>query len=95
MKMIKLKNGAEVPAPTIAMVHSALEIFMHDNVLAFYDFVMHIRGKKGNLSPKVTESATSYGLIDGTGIRDEVKAVVLSAVTGDGLQMSLGDPVAR
>jgi hypothetical protein len=93
MQVVKLKNGAQVPVPTVVTVHMALESFMMDKTTAFFDFVMHIRGKKDNLSASVIEAATKYGLIGGTGIHNDVKAIVLSAVTGDGLQMSLGNPV--
>jgi hypothetical protein len=95
MQTVILKNGSEVPVPTVATVSVALENFMQDKVLAFYDFVMHVRGKKDKLSASVIEAATSYGLIDGTDIHDDVRAVILSAVTGEGLQMSLSDPVVR
>jgi hypothetical protein len=95
MKMLKLKNGAEEAEPAVRVVMAALSNLIDRYPTAFYDVVMMCR--PGNYKPFGNNGQILQDLAlvshDGT-VHDSIRNVILSAVSGDGLAMALGNPLA-
>jgi len=88
-----LHNGADIQAPVIATVMEVLEELLTCKLSAFLDCVDQARhpGCRPHLP-----IADYLGLIDANGLmHDATRAVILSAVTGDGMDMALQAPIAE
>ena len=90
MKSITLKNGAVEAEPLVDMVMLTLSDLIRHRPIEFYELVMCCRDNEhvpfGNTGDKLKEWALYP-------ISDSIRNVVLSAVTGDGIDMSLGSPI--
>jgi len=88
--IVTLKNGAEEPKSFIQATILALEDLKRNDAISFYELVMCCRDEDhvpfGNTADKLNEWALYP-------IHDSIRNVVLSAVTGDGLEMKLESPV--
>jgi len=90
MKSITLKNGAVEAEPLVDMVMLTLSDLIRHRPIEFYELVMCCRDNEhvpfGNTGDKLKEWALYP-------ISGSIRNVVLSAVTGDGIDMSLGSPI--
>ena len=90
MKSITLKNGAVEAELLVDMVMLTLSDLIRHRPIEFYELVMCCRDNEhvpfGNTGDKLKEWALYP-------ISDSIRNVVLSAVTGDGIDMSLGSPI--
>lgn len=95
--MVRLKNGTEELSTLIAVVMLSLKNLIGDDPISFYELVMKARDRNHKVfSQHQIDVLTRLGLMEPEGnLHQSVINVVLSAVTGEGLGMSLGDPVAR
>jgi len=93
--MVKLKNGSEVPKPVVVTTMMSLEALMEKNPIAFYELVEKARNPKHPMFGNTQDVVAKWALIDLSGvIHSAVRDVILSAVSGDELDMRLGNPVA-
>lgn len=100
MEMIKLKNGAEVPKPLAQVLMMSLTSLWNDGISGIttcYDLVQICKR-----DPKYKKFGTNedtlkrLSLIGADGQPHEyVRDVVLSAFTGEGLDLQLDSPVAE
>jgi hypothetical protein len=97
LAMIRLKNGSEEPQALIAVSMIALKSLIGEDPISFYELVMKARDRNHKVfSQHQTDVLKGLSLMEPSGnLHQSVTNVVLSAVTGDGLSMTLGDPVAR
>ena len=93
--VFKLKNGAEEVKPLVAVTVMALERVLEDRPFAFYDLVRKVRDSRHEIFAPSMEYLTKRGLLEPNGsVHDSVRNIVLSAVTGEGFDLILGNPVA-
>src|SRR3990167_887425 len=93
--MLKLKNGSEVAQSIVVATMMSLDALINSNPIAFYELVEKCRDSKHEMFGNTKEVVAKWALIDMNGsVHSCIKDVVLSAVEGDGLDMSLGRPVA-
>lgn len=94
MKMLKLKNGAEEAQPLVMMVMQMLQRLAEEKPILLIDFAMKCRDASYEICGGEDELA-ALSLIKSGYIHDSVRNIVLSAVTGEGAEMALGDPIDR
>lgn len=91
MEMVRLKNGSEEAKGLVAIVMLSLRSLLAEKPLVFHDLVMVCRdGTKpwSDMTP-----AVDAALMESDGrVHDSIRHVIVSAVTGDGLDMLIGDP---
>ena len=93
MKMLTLKNGSEVAEPVVITTMMSLEALMNSNPIAFYELVEKARDSRHQMFGNTRQVVEKTALMNGGSIHDTVKDVILSAVSGKDLEMSLGSPV--
>jgi len=92
---LELKNGSKVLEPTVhTIMLSITELFKEPPFpMAVYDLVQKCEDNKYELWPEVDADLKAFGLLDSAGnTLDDVCNVVMSSVTGEGLNMSLSNP---
>ena len=96
MKQVKLNNGYETPEQVAMVLGESLSVLIESDPIAFYELVETCRKPQHKSIEKYVESIKRLGLMEDDGtIRDEVRAYVVSAVTGEGIGLILGSPVGR
>jgi hypothetical protein len=95
--LIRLKNGSDEPRPLVSVTTLVIRSLLQSDPISFYELVMKARDPKHEIfSPHQTKVLTDLGFLDHNGrVHQSIANVLLSAVTGEGLEMTLGDPVAR
>lgn len=92
METVKLRNGAEEVKPAVQAVMMSLRSL---DPIAQYELVMKARDRDHELFGHSGEKLKALKLIEPNGrMHDTVRNVVLSAAEGDGLNMTIGSPVA-
>lgn len=95
METVTLKNGAEEVKSLVVVTMLSLESLIEEQPFAFYDLVMVCRDRDYRPFGSNGDHLKSLALLqDGGHVHDSIRNIVLSAVTGDGLDMQLGSPVA-
>ena len=96
MEVIKLKNGTEECKPLVAIVMGILNHLADERPLALYDLAMRCRDQNYQFFGDNEEYLQQLKLIDANGvIHDSDRNVILSAMRGDGFDITLGSPVAK
>ena len=95
--MIRLKNGSEELSTLVAVTMMSLKNLIKSDPISFFELVSKARDRNHQVFSKhQTNVLVGLGLMEREGnLHNSISNVVLSAVTGDGLDMTLGDPVAR
>lgn len=95
MEMIKLKNGAEEVAAIVATVTMTLRKLFDTQPIIAYELVMLARDATHTPWGATLGELKRAGLVGPDGrMHTSIRNVVLSAVTGDGGNMVLGNPRA-
>lgn len=82
--------AADVPAPIRMTTYVAMEHVLDSNPVAFIELVYLARDPMHELFSGTREVIESHGLFDAFGkLHDAVRAVVLAAAAGDGLDIEL------
>lgn len=94
MQTVKLRNGTEEVAMMVPIIMMHLKSMFADDPIAAYEIVMHARDRN---HPPWNETMTarfkSLSLLESDGrMHDTVRNIIVSAVTGDLLDMTLRDP---
>ncbi|MGQ0527595.1 MAG: hypothetical protein ACT4OY_06160 [Alphaproteobacteria bacterium] len=94
LETVILKNGAEEAKPLVAVTMMSLEGLMQQNPIAFYELTMKARDSKHQFFGNAGQVLEKFNLVSANGsMHDSIRNIVLSAVEGDGLDMTLGNPV--
>lgn len=99
-RVIRLRNGADVPEPTVRPVMLSLELLMQSDPVALLELVEACRNPQHVLFGKAGDRLAALSLIksvtpDGRAdIHDVTRAVVLCATEGDWDSLHLVSPVA-
>lgn len=95
MEMLDLKNGSQEPKPLVIVTMMSLERLFNNNPIVFYELVMKARDHQHEFFGDAESALQDLSLLDATGaVHDSVRNIVLSAVTGEDLEMTLGSPFA-
>lgn len=96
MKTVTLKNGSEEAEVAVTTLMLSLRLLFESDPIGFYELVSACRDPRHQIWDGYAEKLAGRGLMQaGGGIHETVRAVVLSAVTGDDIGMQLGSPVAE
>jgi hypothetical protein len=96
LALVELKNKTTVPKSLVIVTMMSLKALLQKNPIAFYELVQKCRNSKHEMFGNTLEVATKLGLIIHDGrIHEYTKNIILSAVSGDGLDMSLGSPISE
>jgi hypothetical protein len=92
---VTLKNGSQEPAPVVTTTMMLLRSLCTSDPICFYELTMKCRDNNHQLFGNCASKLQGLSLLqsDGT-VYHAVKNVVLSAVTGEDLDMALGSPIA-
>lgn len=94
MQPVELKNGQSEAEGLVRLTMISLQMLMERNPVAFYELVMKCRDRKhvlfGNTGKVLEELAMTSS--DGS-VHDSIRNIVLSAVSGEELNMTLGSPL--
>ena len=95
--MIRLKNGSDELSTLVAVTMMSLKNLIESDPISFYELVSKARDRNHKVwSQRQTDVLVGLGLMEREGtLHNSISNVVLSAVSGEGLAMTLGDPVAR
>ena len=95
METITLKNGSEVTEPQVIATMALLKILFKKNPRAFRELVMKCRDPEHKLVDNTGEVLSDRSLIQTDGrVHNSIRDIVLSATEGEGLEMTLGSPLA-
>jgi hypothetical protein len=87
---VLLKNGAEEHKAFVSVAMMTLTTLIDDVPIAFYELVMACRDRNHQLFGNTSDILKARKLYP---IHDSVRNVVLSAVNGEGIEMTLGSPL--
>ena len=95
--MVRLKNGSEELSTLVAVMMVSLKNLIKTDPISFFELVSKARDRNHEVfSRHQTGVLVGMGLMEPDGsLHSSISNVVLSAVSGEGLDMTLGDPVAR
>jgi hypothetical protein len=96
MKIATLKNGAEEALPLVAVTQLIINRMTESfpGVINLYELVQKCRDSNHRLFGNSEEDLKREGLIEPSGrIHDSTRNIILSMASGDGLDMTFGDPV--
>lgn len=96
VKTVWLKNGTEEVAPLVKMTMLLLHKLIKENPIALYELAMVCRDSKHIPFGDTEEELRKQKLLQLDGkVHSSIRNVVLSAVVGDGFDMSLVNPIDK
>jgi hypothetical protein len=96
-QMLKLRNGSQEPSALVNLTVRSLSQMMGDiqGVTALYDLHQICLGTNYRPSARQLQYLEGRGLLQANGRpHDSIKNIVLSAIEGEGLEMTLVSPLA-
>lgn len=94
MDIVRLKNGAEEAESLVVVTMISLDHLIATDVIAFYELVQLCKNPQHKLSGNTGDTLRGLNLVRrDEGIHDSIRNIVLSATSGDGLDMALGSPI--
>ena len=98
MKTVRLRNGSAEIGKLVPITMLSLQSLMRDKPMVFYELVEVCKDRHhkpwGNLGHDLAEIGGVEQGSDGIIVHDSIRNIVLSAVTGEGLEMGLQNPIA-
>lgn len=93
MKIVRLKNNSEEAVPLVNVMMVSLRLLLEEQPVTFYELVMLARDWQHDLFGNTGDKLRERHLIQQDGrMHASLRNIILSAVEGNGLKMSLGDP---
>lgn len=88
-----LKNGASEARNLVEVAMFVLQALLTEDPVAFYELVMLCRDPKHELWGNTRDKLTERNLVESSGQpHSSMRNIVLSAVTGDDFDLTLGNP---
>lgn len=95
METVQLKNGAEEAVPLVNVTMMSLRKLFDELPIVLYELVMLCRDSNHKPFGNCAKDLLDLNLIGPSNRpHNSIRNIVLSAVSGDGLDMTLGSPVA-
>jgi hypothetical protein len=92
METVKLKNGTEEGKVAVSAIMLSIKLLRPIDV---YELVMKCRDRKHQIWEPSKKPLQDLTLVAADGsIHETIRNIVLSAVEGDGFDMTIGSPVA-
>lgn len=92
---VALRNGAKVPNVAVSATMLALENLLDAHPMYFYELVMVARGEVNRIAGD-SDVLVKQGLLTRDGkMHDITRDIILSAVEGEGISMTLISPYAK
>ena len=91
---VVLKNGAEEAEPLVRVTMMSLQDLMKKDPIGFYELVELCKDRHHKLFGNTGKELVARGLVNGGTVHDSIRHIVLSAVKGEGLDMTLTNPIA-
>jgi hypothetical protein len=96
MQTVILKNGIEEAKPLVQVTMMSLRSLLQDKPIVFYELVMKCRDGNHQFFGRSEDDLKALSLVQSDGsVHDSIRNIVLSAATGEGLEMVLGSPVSQ
>ncbi len=96
LEEVQLKNGSREPEVAVRATMVSLRLLMSRHPIAFYELVEVCRDKTHQPFGNAADILKSLGLMEPDGgIHDTIHNIVLSSVTGEGLDLGLASPLAE
>ena len=93
IQLVQLANGTAVPDVLVTTTMIVLNDLASNDPIVFYELTMKCRDTNHPFWGSTEETLKQAALIKDNGeIHDSVKNIVLSAVKGEDLKMTLGSP---
>lgn len=92
MNTIKLKNGSEEVEALVATTMMALRGLFDEKPMVVYELAMLARDRNHKPFGGMTADIETVGLVQEGQMHGSIRNIVLSAVEGEGLEITLGDP---
>ena len=91
---LTLKNGQEEFKPLIVVTMLSLRALLAEQPIAFYELVMKCRDRNHQFFGNAGEKLKSLQLVQpGGSIHGSIRNIVLSATSGDDLELVLHSPI--
>jgi len=96
MEIVKLKNGTTEAKPLVNATMLILRDLVDNDPITLYELTMLCRDSSHQLWGSAGTKLKERNLVESDGrVHQSIRNVVLSAVTGDGLDMCLSSPLAE
>jgi len=92
---MKLKNGSEELDGLVGVTMMSIRKLTETHPIAFYELVMLARDPKHKLFGNTSQILSNLALVTNGQVHDSIRNIVLSAVEGSGMDMTLGSPVEK
>ncbi len=93
MKTVVLKNGATESLALVNVTRMSINQLLSSKPMAFYELVEVCRDKNHKIFGTLGDDLIGLALLQNDGQpHGSIKNIVLSAVTGEGMDMTLEDP---
>lgn len=94
MAVVTLKNGAEENTDVVALTMGLLRELIAKDYIAFYELVKKCREPNHTFHGNSGNVLTRLKLVEPKGsVNKSVRNIVLSAIVGDGMGLSLSSPI--
>lgn len=98
IEVVTLKNGAQEALPLVTVTMISLRTLMAEKPIVMYELAMLCRDRNRQLFGRSGDDLVALSLAgktnDGWHVHDSIRNIVLSAIEGDGLNITLGNPVS-
>ncbi len=95
MEWVTLRTGEHLPASTVQMTVASLKILLGCDPAGFEELVAVCRNPQHQVQTQYRKLLESHYLLQDARPRPEIRAIVLAAVEGDGLDLHVTDPISR
>ena len=93
IETVVLKNGATEALSLVSITMFSLSNLLKQKPMCFYELVMKCRDKEHKIWGNLAVDLKELSLIQrDENVHSSIKNIVLSAVEGEGLNMTIGDP---
>jgi hypothetical protein len=95
-ELVMLKNGRTEAKPLVAVLKTVLETLFTESPVVAYELVMKARDPNHQIWGNCADDLKALNLLhsDGT-MHNSTRNIILSAVTGEGFDMILSDPIKQ
>jgi len=95
METKQLKNGSVEVTSLITVTLMSLNSLIKQDPISFYELVTKCRNREHTIFGNCGDILRDLQLIQSdNSVHDSIKNIVLSAVSGEGFEMILGNPIA-
>lgn len=95
MEIAKLKNGREEILSLVTVTMMTLYKLMEENPIALYELTEKCKNPEHIIFGQIEPILQDLALINNGQIHDSIKNIILSAIKGEGLELTLINPISQ